>query len=428
MTRHAPVVTIAASVPTLECARSPPQSKMPQSSRNPLLLPVYLPSLILAFGRGMLIPILPLYARGFDVSYGMVGLVLAAEGIGRLAGDLPAGLLLGRFSRRALMVLGVSVVVISLMPLYWATGIYQVILCRLAAGFGTAMWNISRHAYIAGVTSVGQRGRALATFGGINRIGGFSGPAVGGAIASFLDLRVPFLIYAGMGAVVAVLSSVTIERSDGREDTTASAGLSGHLRGLVDVIRTHRRSLSTAGLGQMFAQMIRAGREIIVPLYAADAIGLAPGAIGVVITVSRFVDMAMFYPAGMIMDRLGRKFAVVPCFFIQGIGMGLIPLTASFTGLLVATCVLGIGNGLGSGSMMTLGADLAPRTAMGSFLGVWRLIGDGGSMGGPLGVGAVADLAGLSVATFATASAGILAALTFALLVPETLNRKTTPP
>ena len=52
--------------------------------RNPLILPVYVPTFILAFGRGILMPILPLFADSFEVSYGLVGLVLASQGIGSL--------------------------------------------------------------------------------------------------------------------------------------------------------------------------------------------------------------------------------------------------------------------------------------------------------------------------------------------------------
>ena len=61
--------------------------------RNPLILPVYLPSLILAFCRGIILPILPLYAKSFGISYGLIGLVLAGEGIGTLAADIPSGIL-----------------------------------------------------------------------------------------------------------------------------------------------------------------------------------------------------------------------------------------------------------------------------------------------------------------------------------------------
>ena len=93
-------------------------------------------------------------------------------------------------------------------------------------------------------------------------------------------------------------------------------------------------------------------------------------------------------------------------------------------GLLLATSLIGLSNGLGSGSMMTLGADLAPREAMGEFLGVWRLIGDVGHSGSPLVVGYVADMMDLPSAARVMAGIGILAAGTFAFLVPETHRRR----
>jgi iron complex outermembrane receptor protein len=97
---------------------------------------------------------------------------------------------------------------------------------------------------------------------------------------------------------------------------------------------------------------------VIIPLYAADVLGLDVQAIGLIESFSAGLEMLMFYPAGMIMDQLGRKFAIVPCFAIQSVGMFLIPFTGSFIGLLMITILIGIGNGLGSGSMLTLGADL----------------------------------------------------------------------
>ena len=82
--------------------------------------------------------------------------------------------------------------------------------------------------------------------------------------------------------------------------------------------------------------------------------------------------------------------------------------------------MIGFGNGLGSGSMMTLGADLAPRGATGEFLGLWRLIGDSGSAGGPLIVGYLTDAIGFELTAYVLAGFGVAAALTLALLVRET--------
>jgi MFS family permease len=176
-------------------------------------------------------------------------------------------------------------------------------------------------------------------------------------------------------------------------------------------------------MGQLFAQTIRAGRSAIIPLYAADAIGLDVQQIALIVSLSSAVDMSLFVPAGLLMDRLGRKFAIVPSFAIQALGMALVPLTGSFYGLLATTLLIGFGNGLGSGTMMTLGADLSPPESRDEFLGVWRLIGDGGHAGGPYAVGQVADWVALPTAAWVMSAAGGLAALVFALLVPETLKK-----
>ena len=72
----------------------------------------------------------------------------------------------------------------------------------------------------------------------------------------------------------------------------------------------------------------------------------------------------------------------------MGLGMAVLPLATDYLGLLAATAILGFGNGLGSGAMMTLGADLAPPGSSGEFLGVWRLIGDVGNAGAPPGLSA----------------------------------------
>jgi MFS family permease len=289
---------------------------------------------------------------------------------------------------------------------------------RLLAGIATAMWNISRMAYLADVVPLAERGRALSTFGGVSRIGTFMGPALGGLIATQYGLVTPFYLSALMAAIAAVISIVYIA-----ESRHADAARRTHLRwALVGAIaRHHWQELTTAGSAQIFAQMIRAGRQLIVPLYGLH-LGLNAGQIGSIVSISAAIDMSLFLPAGFLMDKLGRKYASVPSFLVMALGMALIPFATGYTGLLVATCVMGLGNGIGSGTMMTLGADLAPREATGEFLGVWRLIGDVGSTGGPLVVGGIADLVGLSLAAFSLSGVGVLAASTLLLFVRETLG------
>jgi MFS family permease len=391
-----------------------------------LILALYVPTLILAFCQGLLIPILPLFVSDeFAGSYGIIGLVVAAGAIGMIIGDVPAGALVGRIGLKRSMLIGIAGMALGTLAFTWASAVYELIFYSVFVGFASTLWNLSRHAYLAEAAPSGRRGRAIAIFGGINRMGSFAGPIVGGALGGWLGLRAPFFLFAGLALIALIFPFLFLVDSSQR--SPSRGGLRGHTSHLWQVLQENYRVLFTAGSGQLFAQMIRSGRGIVVPLFAADILGLDVEQIGLIVGLSSAVDMSMFYPAGYLMDRYGRKFAYVPSFAIQALGMALIPFTTSFLGLLLATSLLGFGNGLGSGTMMTLGADLAPDESRSEFLGLWRLIGDGGAMGGPIVVGWVAGLLGLSLATFVIAGVGLAAALALGTLVPETL-RKPSPP
>ena len=68
-------------------------------------MPVYVPTALLGFAEGLLLPTLPAFALSFDVSFAVASLVLAAAGIGTLIADLPAGMLLGRVGLKPTMLL-----------------------------------------------------------------------------------------------------------------------------------------------------------------------------------------------------------------------------------------------------------------------------------------------------------------------------------
>jgi MFS family permease len=391
--------------------------------RHPLFLPFYLPSLLYSVAQGLLIPTLPLYAAGFDVSYSLVGLVLAGDSLGTMMGDVPAGVLLRKLGVKRAMLLGLGLIGLTTAALFLAGSVAQVFALRLLAGLGNGAYRVARHAYVAEATANGNRGRALAAFGGVMRTGNFIGPAIGGLVATVFGLRVPFLLFGAASALaaLAVLRFLHTRYPAPVIVQSRAASLGGHL---LATLRAQYRTLAAAGTGQLFAQMVRSGRRVIIPLYAAEVIGLDAQAIGLIMSIAAAVELTMVYPAGLVMDQLGRKFAIVPCFFVQAVGLVLVPFTGGFASLLFAASVAGFGNGLGSGTMMTLGADLAPKNARGEFLGMWNLIGDLGGTGGPVVAGVVADILVLPAAALALASAGFAAATVFARFVPETLHRQ----
>jgi MFS family permease len=393
------------------------QARKSAATGAAMLLPVYIPTALLAFGQGLLVPTLPYYAASLGAATGLIGFIVAAAGIGTLISDVPAGALLGRIGRRPAMLIGAGLVALTSVAIGLFPHIAALIALRLLAGVGTALWALSRHAYITDVTALAQRGRSIAIFGGINRIGSLVAPAFGGLIGKVFGLGAPFLLAGVLAAATALIAFVAIPETGG-----GAAKTHGHRMrwGLVgQLLRTHWRDLSAAGTAQIFAQMIRAGRQLLIPLYG-QSLGLDVAAVGGIVSFAAGLDVAMFLPAGFVMDRFGRKVASVPCFAIMAAGMLVVAWSFDFRTLLLGAAIIGFGNGLGSGTMMTLGADLAPPGAVGEFLGFWRLIGDTGQSSGPLVVGAVAGAFGLATTALLLGGIGAAAALTLALLVRET--------
>ncbi len=393
---------------------------MPQFLTRQFVISFYVPQIIFSTCGGLLIPVLPLFAAELNAPYWLIGVVLALDPFGTMMGDVPAGLLLRRFPTKTVILVGSMGVLLATGLLFFADSILPVLLLRFCSGFFRALYGVAQHTYLAQQIPTIERGRAIALFGGGFRVGSFLGPALGGAVGLALGLRAVFVLFALM-MLLSLIGVLLFMPKTAHKDENAD--LPEH-PSLWHMLRQSKQIFLVAGAGQLFAQMIRAGRTTLLPLYAADILGLDVATIGAIISLGTAMDVLMVYPAGMIMDRVGRKWAIVPCFGLQAVGMLLLPLTTSLAGLAAVNVFLGFSNGLGSGTMMTVGSDLAPPEARGEFLGVWRFIGDIGFSGGPVLVGSIADLLILPAAAVAVAAAGFTAALIFGLGVPETLKKR----
>ena len=381
-------------------------------SRRSLILPVYLPALLLAFGQGVVTPTFAIYVKSFSLSYGLTTFVIAVA----VVGNLPAGILVERIGRRPSMIVGAMLDALSMLGVGLATNVFQLIIYRLIGGIGGTLWSLSRHAYMTDVIPISERGRSIALFGGINRIGAFGGQLI--AIFLGASLRTPFFVYFAVGGLTSIFCILFISETR----NPSASPLSLNLGRLPRLLKTHHRTLLTAGLAQICVQTLRQGRWVVIPLYASEYVELPARTVRLIVMISSAVDMSLFPLAGFLMDRFGRRYSAVPCFFIFATGMVLMPFTERFGTLLGTAILIGFGNGVGSGIMMTLGADLAPKDGTGEFLGVWRLLGDFGGAAGHLLVGNVADLWGLGASSFVLAGIGYIAVMLFLRVVPETLN------
>ena len=92
-----------------------------------------------------------------------------------MLGNIPAGILVERLGRKLSMLFGLVMIGLSTLGMGTAGNFYQLIGAQLLGGIGQALWMLARHAYMTDVIPIANRGRAIALFGGVNRMGTFVG-------------------------------------------------------------------------------------------------------------------------------------------------------------------------------------------------------------------------------------------------------------
>ena len=391
-----------------------------RSTVRSLMWSVYAPSFLLSFGQGILIPVLPGFAKEeMAASIGLIGLVVAARYIGTMIFDVPAGILVGRIGLRKTMTAGVLLFGIAAIWAGMSPNFSSLMAARLLAGASYALWSISRHSYIAAAVPMDVRGRALAVFGGLSRIATILGPLIGGILAEFVGIRVPFYAQATVAIFTLLMILVTAKNMVEPQQTGMRRNV---FKELGSVISTHRSDFATAGVAAIALQFLRSGREFLIPVWGEE-IGLGKDQIGYIATISFAVDSMMFPLVGYSMDRWGRKSTGIPAFLVLGIAVALIPQTGTFGALLAVGLLAGLGNGLSSGFVLITGTDLSPKNNPGGFLGVWRFISDTGGASGPVAIGGLAQIVTLGVASLATAGIGAFGAFMLIFIVKETMTR-----
>ena len=336
---------------------------------------VYAPSLLAAIAQHAVTIMLPLYVLRFDNGAALAALMLGARGAGIMLSDVPAGILVSRFGDKRVMLGALFSLIAITAVAAFAESALALLAVAFISGVGSGGWMIARVAYVADNVALEQRGRIIAVMAGFNRAGALIGPSLAGVLVTQADYSSAFLVFAGF--YVAALVFLLISARD-----TLSHRESQHVP-IVAVVKRHKRVFITAGSVMVILQILRNARLWIIPVWGST-IGLSESSIGLVVSLSAAVDMLMFYPAGILLDRVGRRWALTPALALLGIFIAIMPITDDFTSYAICAILLGFGNGFGTGIFMTLGGDFSPRDGRGEFLGVWRLVGDIGTATGPL--------------------------------------------
>lgn len=395
-------------------------------SMRSVALAAFLPTLLFSIGEGAIIPLIPLVAHDLGASLALAGLLGALVMVGTVVGDIPSGAIVARIGERTAMIWAALLSVIAVLICLAAPNALVLGVGVFIVGLATAVFGLARHAFLTSYVPIQYRARALSTLGGVFRAGFFIGPFLsagvihlsGGTQAVFWVFIVCCL------AATAVLLLLPDPASTFGAAQHSANGPAGD--GLFQTLWQHRGVLLRMGTAVGLIGAMRWTRIVIMPLWAVS-IGMGQADTALVIGIAGAVDFALFYVSGQIMDKHGRLWSALPSMLGLGTGFLVLAFSHDLPGnvqwFIAVAMFLSVANGVGSGIMMTLGADLAPRANPAPFLGAWRFAGDLGSAAAPLAVAGITAIASLALASGVAGVVGLIGAGMLARYIPRYIPR-----
>lgn len=394
----------------------------------------FLPSILFEMGVGAFYPVIPSLTTSMGHTLGIAGLIATLVPIGQVLADLPGGEISQRFGDRAAMAIGAVISALAFTGAALAPNIWSLGAAALGIGAASAIFNLARHSYLTAITPPLQRARVLSTLGGVHRIGFFCGPFVGAAVIHHFSEGA--VLWIGTVAALIVLAVLWAVGPDEQVAAPARAARAARAERkarahagadevdapdvaptIGEMLRRYWRIFATLGIGVLAIGAVRGARQSVLPMWA-EFIGLDGTQTSLIFGISAAIDMLLFYPAGKVMDSYGRIWVAVPSMIIMGTAMIAIPFSSTIQAMAVVSLLIGIGNGMSSGILMTLGSDVAPERGRSQFLGAWRLLQDSGAIIGPGIVSAAAALSLLAGGIMVSGALGLVAAAAMARWIP----------
>jgi MFS family permease len=374
-------------------------------------------NVVVAFGYGVVAPVLPQYARYFGVSVSAATFVITAFALMRLCGAPPAGWLVQRLGERRVYISGLLIVALSTAACAFAQTFGQLLLFRSVGGLGSAMFTVSALGLMIRISPPDARGRVAGLFSSGFLVGSVGGPVLG-SLTVGLGLAAPFIIYGAALLVAAAVVFLGLRNSE----LAAPAAADEAPVSVRDVLRhkAYRAALFSnfatgwAAFGLRFA---------LVPLFVVEVLDRGPGIAGLALAVFAIGNVSVVIPSGYLSDRIGRRKLLIVGLTVSAASTIFVGFTTSLPIFLAAAYITGAATGIFISPQQAAVADIIGNKARGgTAVAAFQMMADLGSIVGSLVVGQVAQHASFGWAFMVSGVILAMAAVGW-IFAPETRPR-----
>lgn len=180
------------------------------NKKSNVMLSILLLNLFIAFlGIGLVIPVLPTIMREMDINGEVIGYLTASFAIAQLIVSPFAGKAVDQFGRKIMIVIGLFIFGFSEFLFGLGKTVEVLFISRILGGVSAAFIMPAVTAFIADITTMETRPKALGYMSAAISTGFIIGPGIGAFLAE-LGSRTPFFFAGALGTIAAILSIILL--------------------------------------------------------------------------------------------------------------------------------------------------------------------------------------------------------------------------
>ncbi|MHA2118822.1 MAG: MFS transporter [Candidatus Thorarchaeota archaeon] len=349
---------------------------------------------ILQIGFGIVTPIFPFYIVELGVGATELGVLAASFALTRILLAGPLGGLSDRVGRKRVLLVALAGFAVSNLIYAYADSIIVMIIARSLEGGISAGFYPAANAFVSDMTTPENRGSAMGYLSMGNMVGFVVGPSLGGILAEYLGIRLPFVIAAAASLVTLVILNLIVHEP---ERQTSLSELEKRRIPVREVFSKNAKAYSALGI-TMFANMFAIGiLEVAFMLDAVQRYAFSPLQIGVFFGVLGVIVIIGNIAFGKMSDRLGRKWLITSGSLVAALSLYFFMIASGVVEFYLAGAILGVAISMRGPTIQAMIADLSDARAYGSVMGTFGAISNSAYVVGPILGGVMFDTSGDSI-------------------------------
>jgi MFS family permease len=348
-------------------------------------------------GFGIVLPILPLYAKRFHTTSFEATLLVTAFSAASLVCSPLWGRVSDRVGRKPVLLVSLAGTAIGSLVTGLAGGLALLLVGRIIDGASGASVSVAQAA-AADLSGPGERARLFGLLGAAFGVGFVAGPALG-SLAALGGPRLPFFLAAGLATANTVVAARRLPE-------THRSGSPPRRSGLRPVLAVAPMLAVT-----FLALVAFSGFEATFALFGAKHLGLGIASTAAVFTA---VGAAIVVVQGglvyRVVGRFGASRTLLGGLFVNAGGLALLSVAGSWAVAAPALVALTVGQGFVQTTMVTIVAGVAQPGERGVVLGAQQSAGGLARVVGPALGGALLGAAASGVPYLVGAALSLLAA------------------